>query len=162
MLYDQLIRNLQAQAIGYTSMLEALEAEAMLPAAADLEDLIACQQEKEKAAHQVRELEEDRARTVAQLAGPLNLPLNSKLEVLAQTTDELRGQRLLQLKSELIDLVQHIEAQAHFVAERGVVRSNCILEVQENLAKHLNRSKTYGKTGQLSKHAGGFIYRGKV
>ena len=122
-------------------MLEALEAEIMLTASACLEDLISCQTEKEKAAIQVRALEQQRQGLVYHLIREHNLSNQAKLEELVAFTDEERGGRLLDLKSHLIDLVEHIQTQGRYVAERAMVRSNCITEVQKTLDQHLKNPR---------------------
>lgn len=160
--HERLIQNLEAQAMGYRAMLEALEAEAMLPASCTVADIVAIQQEKEKAVNQVKVLEQERQRVAQEMSLAAGMTAEAKLDELLPLCDPLGAVRLMDLKRELLLLVDHINPLARENAEKAQVRANCFVEVEDNLHRVLKRTSLYSKTGKVRPKSGSVFFNRSV
>ncbi|MDX2469485.1 MAG: flagellar export chaperone FlgN [SAR324 cluster bacterium] len=161
-MFQKLIENLFSQKMGYKLMLLALEAEVALPPNSSLEVVIATQQDKEKAVHHISELESKRLSMTAELLTELDLPNDTKLEVLADHAPLDEAALLIQFKTDLLEVVEKIQSLSRNISLSAQARANVFAEVQGNLQKYLKQPSLYSKYGRVNRSAGSLFYNGSV
>ena len=161
-MFQKLIENLFSQKMGYKLMLQALEAEYAMPASSSVEDIIATQQQKEKAVHHISELETKRLSMTATLLTELDLPSDTKLEVIAEQAPFDEAALLIQFKADLLEVVEKIQRLSREIALTSQARANVFAEVQGNLQKYLKQPSLYSKYGRVNRSSGSVFYSGSV
>ena len=161
-MFQKLIENLFSQKMGYKLMLAALEAESALPANSSLEEVIATQQNKEKAVHHISELETKRLSLTAEILGEHDLPSDTKLEVLSELAPFDEAALLIQFKAELLEVVGQIQTRSKDISLTAQARANVFAEVQGNLQKHLKQPSLYSKSGRVNRSSGSLFYSGSA
>jgi len=64
---------------------------------------------------------------------------------------------LQELKDQLLNLMKEIRLVGRKIAERSILRSNCITDVQDVIHRALNRQSLYSKQGKITKPKGAMV-----
>jgi flagellar biosynthesis/type III secretory pathway chaperone len=157
MLINSLIENLEAQVTLHTGLLHTLNEELELTTDCTTDELVNIQKKRDRLAKEIFELEQTRIRIMTRYCTQNGSSTTSSISEILEDCEVKIQSVLRELKEQLRTLMEQIQQTGRKIAERSLLRSNCITEVQNVIQRALKRQVLYSKYGKITKPKGALV-----